>query len=102
VSGSITIGDDVLIGPNVVIRSASHRFADPLDLIRNHGHISGPIIIGSDVWLAANVVVLPNVTIGDGAVIAAGAVVTRAVAPLAIVAGVPARQIGTRGQNGGT
>jgi galactoside O-acetyltransferase len=101
VSGSITIGDNVLIGPNVIIRSASHRFDDPDELIRNQGHISGPITIGSDVWLAANVVVLPNVTIGDGAVVAAGAVVTRDVVPRAIVAGVPARQIGTRGQKGG-
>jgi galactoside O-acetyltransferase len=97
VAGSIQIGDDVLIGPNVVIRSASHRFDEPGRLIGAQGHSGGRIQIGSDVWLAANVVVLPNVTIGAGAVVAAGAVVTRDVPPLAVVAGVPARQIGLRG-----
>lgn len=97
VAGSIQIGDDVLIGPNVVIRSASHRFDDPARLIGAQGHSGGRIQIGSDVWLAANVVVLPNVTIGAGAVVAAGAVVTHDVPPLAVVAGVPARHIGLRG-----
>lgn len=49
------------------------------------------IIIGNDVWIGANVVILPGVTIGDGAVLAAGAVITKDVAPYAIVGGVPAK-----------
>lgn len=52
-----------------------------------------PIVIGNDVWIGANVVILPGVTIGDGAVLAAGAVVTKDVEPYAIVGGVPAKTI---------
>ena len=54
---------------------------------------NGPIFIGNDVWIGANVIILPGVHIGDGAVLAAGAVVNRDVAPYSIVGGVPARQI---------
>jgi galactoside O-acetyltransferase len=95
--GAITIGDDVLVGPNVVLRATDHRFADPARRISEQGHVAGRIVIGSDVWLAANVTVVGGVTIGDGAVVGAGAVVTKDVAPYAIVGGVPARMIGQRG-----
>jgi galactoside O-acetyltransferase len=95
--GTITIGNDVLVGPNVVLRATDHRFADGGRRIAEQGHEAGRIVIGSDVWLGANVSVVGGVTIGDGAVVGAGAVVTRDVAPYAIVAGVPARQIGQRG-----
>ena len=56
----------------------------------------GPIVIGNDVWLGTNAIVLSGVTVGDGAVVAAGAVVTRDVPPYAVVAGVPARVIKMR------
>ena len=52
--------------------------------------------IGSDVWMGAYVIVLPGVTIGHGAVVAAGAVVTKDIEPYAIAAGIPAKQIGQR------
>ena len=54
------------------------------------------IIIGNDVWLGARAMVMDGVTIGDGAIIAAGAVVTRDVAPFSVVGGVPAKRIGER------
>jgi maltose O-acetyltransferase len=54
---------------------------------------SGPIVIGNGVWIASNAVILPGVTVGDGAVVAAGAVVTKDVAPNTLVGGVPARAI---------
>ena len=96
VGGSITIGDFCLIGPNVVIRSADHRF-DRLDIpIRDQGHVCKPIVIESDVWLGANVVVVAGVRIGHGAVVAAGAVVTKDVLPMTVVAGVPAKPIRSR------
>jgi galactoside O-acetyltransferase len=94
--GHITIGDNVLIGPNVVLRSNNHVFARADALINDQGMTEGSITIGNDVWIAANAVVLQNVSIGDGAVVAAGAVVTKNVPSYAIVGGVPARTIGTR------
>ena len=95
--GQIEIGNDVLIAPNVVVRAANHRFANRDAPIRTQGHDAGSIHIGDDVWIGANAVILPGVTIGRGAVIGAGSVVTRDVSDYTIVAGVPARPVGTRG-----
>lgn len=96
VGGRIRIGDNCLFGPNVVLRTANHKF-DRLDIpIRDQGHDCGDIVIEEDCWIAANVTILPNVTIGRGAVIGAGAVVTRSVPAYSIHAGVPARQVGQR------
>ncbi len=95
-NGRIKIGNDVLIGPNVVIRSNNHIFSDLEIPIADQGMSDGYIIVEDDVWIASNAVVLPDVCIGRGAVVAAGAVVTKNVAPYAIVGGVPAKQIGSR------
>ena len=94
--GRIEIGNDVLIGPNVVLRSNNHRFVSLEIPIAAQGMTYGTIIIEDDVWIASNVVVLPDVRIGRGAVVAAGAVVTKNVDSYTIVGGVPARQIGSR------
>ena len=96
VGETIDIGDDVLVGPNVVIRSANHSFESPDVLIRQQENRHGDIRIGNDVWIAANVVITAGVTIGDHAVVAAGAVVTEDVESWAIVGGVPAKPIGSR------
>lgn len=95
--GRISIGHDVMVGPNVVLRSSDHVTADRDTLIRLQGHTAEEIVIDDDVWLAANVTVVGGVHIGRGAVVAANAVVTRDVAPFTIVGGVPARPIGVRG-----
>jgi len=95
--GRVVMGDNVLVGPHVVLRASSHRFDDRSTPIRNQGHTGGEIEIGEDVWLAAHVTVLGNVRIGRGAIVAAGAVVTRDVGAYSIVGGVPARVIGERG-----
>ncbi len=94
--GSIRIGDNVLIGPNVVIRASNHVFSNKDIAIRSQKHEPGTIIIKDDVWLGANVVIVPNVIINKGAVVGAGAVVTKDVEEYAIVAGVPAHIIGVR------
>jgi maltose O-acetyltransferase len=86
----IHIGDDVLIGPYVVINSGDHNYSDPSQPIWSQGHAIGPIIIGNDVWLGAHCVVLRGVKIGDGAIVAAGAVVIDDVPPRTLVAGIPA------------
>ncbi|MCC6710507.1 MAG: hypothetical protein IT492_23345 [Gammaproteobacteria bacterium] len=65
-------------------------------------HKTADIVIGNDVFIGAAAVVLPGVTIGDHAVVAAGAVVVRDVAPGAIVGGVPARSIGNRNESSPT
>ena len=85
--GGITIGNGVLIGHNVVLATLNH---DPAPARRDWLH-PAPIVIGDRVWIGSNATVLPGITIGDGAIVAAGAVVTKDVAPNTVVAGVPAR-----------
>lgn len=94
--GEIIIGNDVLVGSNVVLRAADHEFADCEVLIRRQGHRRGRIVIGNDVWLASNVVVTSNVTIGSGCVVGAGSVVTHDLPPMTICVGNPARPIRSR------
>jgi acetyltransferase-like isoleucine patch superfamily enzyme len=86
----VRIGNDVLIGPYVVINSGDHNYSDRSQPIQRQGHTAGPITIGSDVWLGAHCVILRDVKVGDGAVVAAGAVVIDDVPPGTLVAGVPA------------
>ncbi|MDO5390829.1 MAG: DapH/DapD/GlmU-related protein [Eubacteriales bacterium] len=85
--GGITIEDGVLIGHNVVLATINH---DMLPERRSTMHLA-PIHIGKDVWIGSNATVLPGVRIGNGAIIAAGAVVTKDVPPNTIVGGVPAK-----------
>lgn len=87
--GGIYLGDRVLVGQNVVLATLNHGM-DPAHRADLH---PAPIRIGDDVWIGANATVLPGVTIGDGAVVAAGAVVTRDVPAMTAVGGVPARVI---------
>ena len=94
--GEIIIEDDVMIGPNVVMRASGHEYKDPRIPIRQQGHTKGRIVIKEGAWIGANAVILPNVIIGRGAVIGAGAVVTKDVADLDIVGGVPAKKISSR------
>ena len=94
-SGRIVIGNNVLIGPNVVLRAADHGLSKGA-AIASQAHSSGEIIIEDDVWIGANAVILRNVRLGQGCVVAAGAVVTKDVAALVVVGSVPARKISLR------
>ena len=94
--GGLTIGSNVLVGPNAVIVTSRHHWTDPSVPIVLQGHVVEPVTIGDDVWIGANVSIMPGVTIAPGTVVGAGAVVTADTAPYTIVAGAPARQIGTR------
>ncbi|KNZ42329.1 DapH/DapD/GlmU-related protein [Acetobacterium bakii] len=87
--GGIIIGDGVLIGHQVVLATLNHGL-DPNNRSSMH---PASIVIGNNVWIGANATVLPGVTIGDGSVIAAGAVVNRDVPANVIVCGVPAKII---------
>jgi len=88
--GGVVIGAASLVGMNAVILSSNHTVPVLGCDIRDAPDIHLPTKIGSDVWIGANAVILGGVTIGDGAVIAAGAVVSRDVEPGFIVAGNPA------------
>ena len=88
-TGGVDIGADTLIGPGVRIISYQHRYARGAT-IHSQPVDAQPIRIGCDVWLGANAIVLAGVTIGDGAVVAAGAVVREDVPAYTVVAGVPA------------
>ncbi|WP_051640246.1 DapH/DapD/GlmU-related protein [Cellulomonas sp. URHE0023] len=87
----LTIGADVNIGGHVHIYTMEH---DPHDA--GFAATGGPVVIGDHAYVATRSTILPGVTIGEGAVVAAGAVVTKDVAPFTIVGGVPARVIGER------
>lgn len=91
---SAEIGDYVLIAQRVAILSVTHRM-DRLDVsIKMQGATdSEPVKIESDVWIGRNAVIMPGITIGKGAVVGAGAVVTKNVPSYAIVGGVPAKII---------
>lgn len=91
VGGEITIGNNCLIGPNVVMRTAGHRFDNPDIVIQKQGHIIGDIQIEDDVWIGSNAVIVGGVHIGRGAVIGAGAVVTKDIPSMAVAVGVPAK-----------
>ncbi|WP_369334536.1 DapH/DapD/GlmU-related protein [Rhodanobacter sp. FDAARGOS 1247] len=95
--GGVTIGDDVLMGPNVQIITRGHNTSDILRPINLQGSSFKPVTIEDDVWIGCNVVILPGVTVGRGSVLAAGSVVTKDVPSMSIMGGVPARMIGKRG-----
>lgn len=95
--GGLKAGNYVRIAPHVVIIPANHKFDDVDRPIARQGLDKKGVVIEDDVWIGANAVILDGVHIGKGAVIGAGAVVTKDVLPLQIVAGVPAKPIGTRG-----
>ena len=84
----IKIGDDTIFAPGVKIISANHS-PNALD----HWMPSGPIEIGQKCWLGANSVILPDVKLGDGCIVGAGAVVTKSFPAGSILIGIPARNI---------
>ena len=94
--GGVSLGSDVLIGPGVKIYSSRHSFDDPDTPIIQQGGVMKPILIEDDVWIGAAAVILLGITIGRGSVIAAGAVVSKSIPAYSLVAGNPARIIGSR------
>ena len=96
--GGVTIGNDVITGPNIQIFSENHNFNDTSAIIKDQGVAKQPTIIGNDCWLGGGVTILAGVTIGDGCVVAAGSVVTRSMPPNSVIAGTPAKVIKTRGE----
>jgi len=89
--GGLTIGNSVNFSTGVWIWTMQHKVNDP-----NFGCESSPVVIEDYAWISCRTVVLPGVHVGKGAVVAAGAVVTKDVEPYTIVGGVPAKKIGDR------
>lgn len=92
----IQIGDHVMIGPHAYIGDFDHDTRVYEGSAFSSGNITSPVLIGNHAWIGAHAIVLKGVTIGEGAVIAAGACVVDDVPAMAIFAGVPARLIKMR------
>lgn len=90
VNGEVEIGNNVMMGPDVIIYTQNHAFRDKDNLIMNQGY-SHPqkVVIGDDVWIGRRVIILPGVHIGKGVVIGAGAVVAKDIPEYAIAVGNP-------------
>jgi acetyltransferase-like isoleucine patch superfamily enzyme len=89
--GGVTIGDCVSISSQVCVLTADHNLQSPAFEGRTQ-----PVVIDNYAFVGTRALILPGVTVGEGAIVAAGAVVTRNVPPFTIVAGVPAKPIGLR------
>jgi len=89
--GGITIDDDVLIGPNVNLITEGH----PLNPAERKSQFVKPVVIKRNAWIGAGATILPGVTVGENAVVAAGAVVNKDVPANMVVAGIPAKIIKT-------
>lgn len=91
VHGALTMGDNVMMGPDCIIYTRNHAF-DRLDvpMCEQGFQEERPVTIGSDVWIGGRVIILPGVTVGNGVIIGAGSVVTKDVPDYAIVCGNPA------------
>lgn len=92
--GDITIGDHSMLANNVAIVGGDHAFDRPGVMMRDGGREEWlPTILGRDVWIGHGAIILNGISVGDGAIVAAGSVVTKNVAAFSVVAGNPARHI---------
>lgn len=98
ITGPVSIGRDVMMGPNVIIVTQNHETADTAVPMRLQTAPKHKVTIGDDVWIGANAIILPGVTVGSGCIVAAGAVVTKDIPDRAVVGGNPARVIKIRGE----
>ena len=89
--GLVTIGNTVMLGPNVSIMNATHE--TEVQSRRENIEYAKTVVIGDDCWIGGHVVILPGVTIGQGCTIAAGAVVTKDIPAWSVAMGVPARVV---------
>ena len=88
IGGKCIIGNDVMMGPQCIIHTRNHRFDDITKPMREQGFTEEkPVVIGDDVWIGSRVTILPGVHIGNHAIVAAGAVVTKNVPDWAVVGG---------------
>jgi maltose O-acetyltransferase len=97
IGGKVTIGKDVMMGHDCIIWTLNHKFdRTDIPMTEQGFYPEEPVVIGDDVWLGARVIILAGVKVGNHAIIAAGAVVSKDVPEWAIVGGVPAKIIKMR------
>ncbi|MFC7090472.1 acyltransferase [Halomonas salifodinae] len=108
INGTVEIGRSCIIAPNVFISSGTHPFRvypektireQERIIIEKEGDLSSldrPVVIGDDCWLGVNVVICPGVSIGKGVVVGANSVVVNDIPDNTVVAGVPAKSVGSR------
>ena len=97
INGEVIIGNDVMMGPEVVIYTSGHKYdRTDIPMWKQGSTEAKPVVIKDDVWIGRRAIILPGVTIGTGVVIGAGAVVTKDVPDYAVVGGVPAKVIKRR------
>lgn len=95
--GPVSIGKDVMMGPEVIIYTHNHEFSrTDIPMMEQGNSPVMPVKIGDDCWIGRRVMIMPGVTVGNGCVIAAGAVVTKDVPPYSVAGGVPAKVIKSR------
>ena len=94
--GGISIGRGVTFGPRTVIWTTNHDWRNADCLPYGMGNILGPVRIENFVWIGYGAMVLPGITIGEGAIVGMGSVITKDVEPLSVVAGNPARVVDRR------
>jgi len=96
--GTVTIGSNVMMGPEVVVYTSSHNYKRT-DVPMNQQGLTEekPVSIGNDVWIGRRAIIMPGVTIGNGCVIGAAALVTHDIPDMCVVGGVPATIIRKRG-----
>jgi acetyltransferase-like isoleucine patch superfamily enzyme len=94
-TGRILIGEDALFGPEVYLTASDYE-TEPGEVVMRQRKRESDVVIGRGAWLGARVIVVAGVTVGDGAIVGAGSVVTKDVPPQAIAVGVPARVVRMR------
>lgn len=94
--GECIIGKNVMMAPEVIILTLNHKYIDMNCPIIMQGSYASKVVIEDDVWIGIRAIILPGIKIGRGAVIGAGAVVTKDVPPYTVVGGVPAKIIKRR------
>ena len=94
--GGVEVGSETLISPHVTIFSSNHKIGPKVDKIMRAGSDLLPTKIGEGVWIGAQAVILGGVTIGDGCVVGAGAVVTKDLPAYSVAMGVPAKVVRSR------
>lgn len=91
INGKVTIGKNVMMGPHCIIYTRNHKTErTDIPMIEQGFAEYKPVIISNDVWIGGRVIILPGISVGEGAIVAAGAVVTKDVPSYSIVAGNPA------------